>query len=733
MLKYLSLFLLLINFHLGFTQNPNKVTDKEISKILFQSATSLMNLECDKSLNLAKEALRYAHLNENNELIAKSYNIIGLNFEEFSDFQKAIGFYNSGLKYANRTENDTIKCWLQGNLGNVYCYRNLDFKVGIKHYIKGLAYAHKIKSDHDIMYANLNIASAHFAIGDFTKGIVHLKNAESLVLKSQEIEAKITLHSLYGSYFTYKNDFEKAEQYYKTTLELSNEDKPEMIGGTVLEVYNDIANMYSRKKDFEKAYEYQLKYDVLKDKFYNDDRTNSVKTEGLNVELDEYKRKINQIEIDRDVQTQNLKQTKTVFTLFLVIFIVLLLLLLTFYRTNKFKKKINSELIEANEALFIAKEKAEESNKLKSQFVSTISHELRTPLYGVVGITNMISDEHPELKDSPYLNSLKFSAKYLLALVNDILQINKIEENKIVLEEMTFNVSDEINSIISSLQFIAEKHNNTFVFEFDPEIPEYLIGDKLRLSQIFMNLISNALKFTKNGEVYVSANLSEVQGKINYLTFIIRDNGIGIAEENQEKIFEKFVQVGRKVDDYQGTGLGLSIVIKLIELFNSEIILESKVGVGTSFKFTIGFEADTLKTLHIINDFEVDLSTNEIYSVLVVEDNKINQMVTKRILENNNFKCAIVDDGLLALKLLEQETFDIILMDLNMPVISGFETSKRIRKMGINTPIIALTAFSKEEVTENVISSGMNDIIIKPFEPAKLFDIINDQITKNAG
>ena len=733
MLKHISLFLLLIHFNLGFTQVPDEISDKEISNLLSQSTKSLMDLDCDKSLNLAKEALRYAHINGNNELIAKSYNLIGLNFEEFSDFQKAIGFYNSGLEYANKTTNDTLKGWLEGNLGNVYCYREIDFKEGIKHYIKGLEYAQKIKSDYEVMYSNLNIASAYFSIGDFKKGIVYLKNAEKLVQKSNEIEAKITFNSLNGSYFTYNNDFEKAEQYYKTTLELADEDKPEMIEGTVLEVYNDIANLYYKKKDFEKAFEYQLKYDVLKDKFYNADRTKAVKTAGLHVELDEYKRKINKIENDRDIQAQNLRQTKVVFTLFLIIFLVLLLLLVTFYRTNKFKKKINSELIQANEALLIAIENAEESNKLKSQFVSTISHELRTPLYGVVGITNMIADEHSELKDSPYLNSLKFSAKYLLALVNDILQINKIEENKIVLEEMTFNISDEINSIISSLQFIAQKHNNTFVFEFDPEIPEYLIGDKLRLSQIFMNLISNALKFTKNGEIYIGANLVKVEGKINHITFKIKDNGIGIADDDKDKIFEKFVQVGRKVDDYQGTGLGLSIVKKLVELFNSEIILESQVGVGTSFTFTIAFEADTVKTINIINDFEVDLSTNEIYTVLVVEDNKINQMVTKRILENNNFKCVIADDGIIALKLLENEKFDVILMDLNMPIISGFETAKRIREMGIKTPIIALTAFSKEEVTETVIASGMNDIIIKPFEPAKLFDIINDQISKNAG
>ena len=172
--------------------------------------------------------------------------------------------------------------------------------------------------------------------------------------------------------------------------------------------------------------------------------------------------------------------------------------------------------------MIIAKEKAEEASLLKTQFVSTISHELRTPLYGVVGITNMLLDEHKELANSPHLSSLKFSARYLLSLVNDILQINKIEENKIVLENLTFNISDEINMIKNSLSFIAKNNNNYITVNVDPAIPEYLIGDKLRFSQILMNLVSNALKFTKNGEVIITANLVKVENKSHYMNFKFR-------------------------------------------------------------------------------------------------------------------------------------------------------------------------------------------------------------------
>jgi CheY-like chemotaxis protein len=342
----------------------------------------------------------------------------------------------------------------------------------------------------------------------------------------------------------------------------------------------------------------------------------------------------------------------------------------------------------------------------------------------------MILDEHKELANSPHLTSLKFSAKYLLSLVNDILQINKIEENRLVLENLIFNVGDELNTVKNSLQFIANRNKNAILTEIDPAIPEFLIGDKLRLSQIFMNLISNALKFTTNGQVKIKANLVNVEGNTNFIKFVVSDNGIGIAKDDQAKIFDKFVQIERKEDDYQGTGLGLAIVSRLIDLFGSKIQLESTAGEGTTFTFTIGFEHNVAKADEIINNIEVDLTSSQIFKVLVVEDNKINQIVTRKIIEKNNYKCSVVDDGLEAIMLLQKKQFDVILMDINMPVINGFETTRRIRAMGIDTPVVALTAFDKEEIAEEAISSGMNDIIIKPFEPVKLFQIISGQINK---
>jgi signal transduction histidine kinase/CheY-like chemotaxis protein len=705
-------------------------TKKEIEKLLIDAGNAFYDLDVDKSLKLSKVALDNAHKIKDDELMAKAYNVIGLNVEEFYDPVKGLSYYQKALYHANLANNDSVRDWVYNNIGSYYSYRKVNFKKSIQYYKKALFYSEKIKDSIEIMYTKLNIASAYFAMEDFKNGIIYIKNTEEFVKKNNELEAKISMNTLYGSYYSFLNNNIKAEQYFMEAVKIGKKNKSGLVDSNICDVYLDFSNYYKKNKNFEKAYYYLQLYKDLKEKIYNEERTKKAKLAGSQIELDEYQRQISKIENEKQEQSKDLKQSQLVVFLFVIIFFILILLLYSLFKNNAFRAQVNKELKVANQELKLAKEKAEEASQLKTQFVSTISHELRTPLYGVVGITNIILDQHKELADCPHLNSLKFSARYLLSLVNDLLQINKIEENKISLENMIFNVSDEIKTIIESLEFIAVKNNNKLVLDIDISIPDFLIGDKLRLSQILINLVSNALKFTNEGIVKVTAKLEKKEGLKHYIQFSIEDSGSGIALEDQQKIFEKFVQIERKEGDYQGTGLGLSIVQKLIELFDSKIELESKEGVGTRFFFTIAFESDKNKKNENINNIIVDLTPNYFYKILVVEDNKINQIVTKKILESNNFKCSITEDGYAAINLLESQHFDIILMDINMPIINGFETSKLIRKKGFTIPIIALTAYDKQEITEQVLSSGMNDIIIKPFEQAKLFQVINKLVTK---
>lgn len=703
-------------------------TRKSITKLTDKADKYLTELKFKESLFYSREALKQAIVIKDDYLIATAYNTIAGNYDELSENDKAIDIYKKALSYARRTDNDSIKGWINNNLGNMYFFEKKEYDQGIDYYNKSIDYAEKIADTSKLVLTHLNLALAYSETRDFQKGWPHLNFINRYDSRFGSANTIVFLHMLNGIYAAHNGHADKAELYFAQAVQQGKTDHNDV---DLSYVYQEYSRFLKNKGRFQEAYRYFSLYDSIKDELYNAEKVQHGEAEGVNLELDEYKRALNKIEAEREIQALRFRKSQIIQALFVVGLVVSLILLYTLYRNFNFKKKINSELTKTNAELAAAKEKAEEATRLKSQFVSTISHELRTPLYGVVGITNMILDEHKELAGSAHLNSLKFSAKYLLSLVNDILQINKIEENRLVLESLTFNISDEVNMIMNSLQFLTEKNGNTIMAEIDTDIPEFVIGDKIRLSQILMNLVSNALKFTNNGEIVISASLEKAEGKMHFIHFGVKDNGVGIAVADQAKIFDKFVQIERKKDDYQGTGLGLSIVKRLIEVFGSEIQIRSKENEGSEFTFTIPFEVDAQKSMEIIRNIEVDLTSGQVFNILVVEDNKINQVVTKKIIESNNYRCCLVDDGFGALEILETTSFDLILMDINMPGINGFETSRRIRDKGIETPIVALTAFEKDEIAEEAISSGINDIIIKPFEPVKLFRIISGLIGRS--
>lgn len=724
---------LLLLFGLNYFGNASiaqtkTYSKKEITKLTDEASRYLKEANFEKSLDISKLALR-SSINANDLYSAAiSYITIAANYAEMAEFDKAIFFYDKSLSYADKSNNDTLRKRINNNLGNIYCFEKKQYEKGIKYYEKSLKYSQKLADTNQVFMTRLNIAWAFFDIGLFEKGFPSLEFINKYNKKYGDATNAVAVNMLNGMYYGHKGDDNKATSSFLNAIKFGNEGNEK---SDLSFSYLEFSKYLLKKGDYKKAYENLARYNIIIDELYNEEKIKKANLVGINLELEEYKREIDRIETEKLAQLQSLNKSKIIVLLFGVVFCFLLLLLYTLFRNNNFKKKANATLSQTNMELLVAKEKAEEANILKSQFVSTISHELRTPLYGVVGITNMLLDEHKELADSPHLSSLKFSARYLLSLVNDILQINKIEDNRIILESLTFNVSDEINMVKSSLSFLAKTNDNEVVVNIDPNIPEYLIGDKLRLSQIIMNLVSNALKFTKSGEVRIDVNLSKVEGESHFLEFKIQDNGIGIHLADQEKIFDKFVQVGRKETDYQGTGLGLSIVKQLLGLFDSDVSLESAIGKGTVFKFVIAFDFNPERTTEIINNIQVDMSSTQIVKVLVVEDNRINQVITRKTIEKNNYKCCVVDDGYAALEILEKENFDVILMDINMPLINGFETTRKIRLKGIGIPIVALTAFDKAEITEEALSAGINDIIIKPFDSIKLFKIISILISKS--
>ncbi len=408
---------------------------------------------------------------------------------------------------------------------------------------------------------------------------------------------------------------------------------------------------------------------------------------------------------------------------------IISLLAVSLYRNNQIKLKTNDLLQTKNKELQNARDAAVQAMEAKTNFLSTVSHELRTPLYAVTGLTHLLLEENPSENQKEHLKSLKFSGDYLLNFINDILQINKIDADKLERLSIEFNLKKVLNDVISSLQQSAKENRTEIVLEYDDEIPSHLMSDPLKLSQVFMNLIGNALKFTKNGTVTVIAKLMKKVEEDVTIYFEVKDTGIGISKEQQKSIFDSFEQGSIQINrEYGGTGLGLTIVKSLLGLFDSTIQLESEFGKGSSFFFELNLKSKD----SLVDDIPFEITQKDYnlkgLHLLVVEDNKINQVITKKMLSKKDITCEIASNGTKAVELANENKYDGILMDIHMPGISGDEATRQIREFDKEIPIIALTAISLDDSLENFYAAGCNDVVTKPFKPEVFYQKIGENI-----
>lgn len=467
----------------------------------------------------------------------------------------------------------------------------------------------------------------------------------------------------------------------------------------------------------------------LKDSIFNVDK---IKIEAKTADKikDDYKTRLitkQDTTIEDLTESQNRSELTAILTS--AFLIIISLLAVTLYRNNQIKLKTNDLLQTKNKELQIARDGAVQAMEAKTNFLSTVSHELRTPLYAVTGLTHLLLEEDPEEHQKEHLEALKFSGDYLLNFINDILHINKIDANKLEPLNMEFNLNKVIHEVINSLSQSAKSNNTKLILDYDADIPSHLLSDPLKLSQIFMNLIGNSIKFTKNGEVKVTVSLkNKVEDDVT-IYFEVSDNGIGISKEKQLSIFEGFEQGSIQINrEYGGTGLGLTIVKSLLGLFNSKIELESTLGEGSSFSFEI--EMTSLDDRPEDQSFEIvprDYAFKDLH-LLIVEDNKINQVITKKMLAKKDMTSDIANNGLEAITLAKENFYDAILMDIHMPGISGEEATIEIRKFNQNTPIIALTAISLDDSLESFYAAGCNDVVTKPFKPEVFYQKIGENI-----
>ncbi|MGJ5643536.1 ATP-binding protein [Formosa sp. S-31] len=628
--------------------------------------------EAIKSLTKAIEVQRFAKDNVN---IAETYKTLGNVFYSLKDYDQALIYYRSSLTLFEQEDLNEFAAEVLLNEGKTYLslkqYRKARERIEKSLAISQRYELKKIKSSALIyqasVYAHLEDNEAALKLGNRGLQIAEKNNYTDILN-----EGYFIVSGLYEKLGNYK----QSNEYLKNHIKLSE---------TLLAVKRK--NLSPDKRE----------------QFLIDNQTEFQKEKEADLE---------KLKVDK-----SLNKLATILSIALIT--ILSLLTLSLYKNNNIRLKTNNMLHKKNSELILAKEKAELASKTKANFLSTVTHELRTPLYAVTGLTNMLLDENPKPDQIQHLKSLKFSGDYLLTFINDILQINKIEANKVGVELEVFDLKKKISNVIAALNNSAEDNNIKLHFEYDTDLPLNFNGDQLKISQILINLIGNSIKFTKDGDIWVRVCKISDKNDVFNVRFEIEDNGIGITEEKQKHMFESFsqgsIQINRK---YGGTGLGLSIVKGLIEILNGKIYLKSELNKGTTFFFEIPLIHSTKviedkKTSYFKGVNEMELSN---IKILVVEDNKINQMITKKILAKMKLNCDVVDNGEEAVDRVKNNHYDVVLMDIHMPGISGIEATKIIRTFDRELNIFALTAVTIEDKMQEFEEAGFDDIISKPFK-----------------
>lgn len=674
------------------------------------------SLEMSKKLGDAKGlASRYSNIGDIYDLYIK-------------DFETALDFHKKSLSIRDSLNDYRGICISLRNLGSLEIRRENNEKA-LEYLTRGLELADSINYKTLIASIHYQIANLYKNTGDLDKALSAIEKSITIHLDAQNTTGQVWSFLLCGEIHLDLKKYTEAYEYALKAYNMSKKlGKPEGIGYTALL----LSRCYNKLGNYKEAYKYHLIYTEENDKLI--DRVNIAKTATHRFQLESEREKEKLRQASREEQINfKYKQQQTAF-----IFAGILLSVLVIFLYVNFlnKKRANLELLIKNEELKVARKVAEEAVATKQNFLATMSHEIRTPMNAVLGFTDLLLESKPQKEQLQYLKYLKSSGEQLFNLLNDILDYSRIDVKKIHIESVDFNyrkLLEEVVGIYKSVENNNDKINiNLKIDSSNPNIT--LQGDPIRLKQILTNLIDNAIKFTPKGNVEIKASTKVVDNQKILLNVAVEDTGIGISEKDQAIIFDSFTQKGiASTRDYEGAGLGLSICKGLVEIQGGKIGVQSTPGKGSKFHFSIPHQYTQTSSLSISPVKNISpVEEKNIFAhkrVLVVEDNLLNQKILANILEKWGMEATITSCGSDALIQAKAQQFDVIMMDLFMPNMSGFETSKAIRQIqGAkgNVPIIAITASNITEVKQQVIDAEINHIIGKPFKKEKLLNIVKE-------
>ncbi|MFD2516592.1 response regulator [Salinimicrobium flavum] len=725
-------------FSISYARQERSLQEKEeinatIEQLLSDAEESINSVDFDTALTQLTTALDLARSIEHQRLIAHSSSIMAQLYYVRGENDKASTELQRAISIQREIGDEEGLAYSYVNFGKIFTHKK-NYDRANEYFNLSRDLYTKLDNTEGIGIVELNRGILLLNVSKEPRAALRLFSEAEEKLKSNDLKYEISrLHFYRGRANQLLGFYDLALSNLQESLKIAQKND---FGSMIWYATGLLSELHEAAGNYKESLSYLKSSNQMKDSIYDLNREAITTDATARYGLDAMKSAMNEISKRNEENERTLKVNKLTTILSVALITILSLLTLSLYKNNNLRARANDLLQKKNSELVTAKENAEKASLAKAQFLSTITHELRTPLYAVTGLTHLLLEESPTENQKEHLNSLKFSGEYLLSLINNILDLNKLEAKKVEILDSSFNLQKRISDVLVALKNSAEDKKTELHLEFDQAIPRKLKGDPLKISQILINLIGNSIKFTEAGDIWVRVKkLSQTDSRI-LLRFEVQDTGEGISKEKQKAIFENFTQGSLQINrKFGGTGLGLSIVKNLLNLMDSEIHLESELGEGSLFYFDLGFEAlEAAPPASKDNKQEIpQLLSNDIMHhkrILVVEDNKINQMITRKILEKHKVICDVADNGSVAVEKVKNNHFDLILMDIHMPGISGIEATIEIRKFNENIPIIALTAVTLDENLDEFYLNGFNDIIPKPYKTEEFFQKINKYLSQ---
>ena len=713
--------------------------------LLIKQGIDLLDTDLQQSIEFLENATNLSRETQYTEGLAQCSYHLALGYLKLNNYKKALTNLHTSLDFfkENTKRLGQLNCYRE--LGGIYYFLG-DYELALENLIEGQKICRELNHQENLAGILNFIGNIYRDLNEFSKAISHYKSALSIYEDLDDKKEIANSLFLIGNTYNWSDELEPALAYLVRSL-----DEAELLRDKKLlsKPLASLGILYTKYNKFDKATSYfhraieainntgdlRLKSDVLKS------------LGNLYIEKGEYKAAIPILKDALKIAEESkFRVTQKMIHLFLSE---------AYEKCNNYEKslehykqytliiselakeeiKIKSRGLEIKydiEEIKTQKEIAERSADLKDQFLANVSHEIRTPMNGVLGMVDLLAETKLTAEQQEYVNSIKLTATNLVVVINDILDISKISAGKLDFTEAEFDLHALLNQLVNLLKIRAKQKKIKLNLKIDHNVPSKLLGDPVRVNQVLMNLLGNAVKFTEEGSVQLEVKLiDQSQGGVK-IVFNVIDTGIGIPEDRLYSIFESFTQVSNsRARKFEGAGLGLTITRQLVNLMNGRISVSSQLGLGSTFKVELPFmlpveesPADEKFTITTV-DVPAEIELTGI-KILLVEDNKVNQFLAKKLLTRMGFEIDIAGDGESAIEKINHNSFDLILMDVQMPGMSGYEVTQKIRSgsKGNDLPIIALTAYASTTEKEKALASGMNDYITKPYSQQELISVI---------